>query len=218
MTDFQLQLLNPYYRNRKLPVALLHFTAGFLLLDAWYESLLEGWSRGLALVFLLLALLEVLYAIFARRLQQKRGGTGRILRLVTGAAFLGYAGLQFTQHRGLSAAFMVLAAAAFVLIFFIEKRWNRPFIVRVNEEGVLFPRVFRSEWFPWNGFNHVILRGNLLTLDFRDNRIVQLEVEGDSPMLLSGEDAEDRFNAFCRQHTEAGVPEGAGSKPFNDNP
>lgn len=217
MPDFQLQILNPYYRNRKLPVALLHFTAGFLLLDAWYESLLEGWSRGLALAFLLLALLEVLYAIFARRLQQKRGGVGRVLRLVTAAAFLGYAGLQFRESRQLAAVFMVLAAAAFVLIFFIEKRWNRPFIIGVSEEGVLFPRAFSSQLFPWDGFNHVILRGNLLTLDFKDNRIVQLEVEDSRPLLPSGDGTTEDFNAFCREQTEAGLVTGR-AELFNDKP
>jgi len=49
--------------------------------------------------------------------------------------------------------------------------------------------------YPWSDFNNVMLKDGLLTLDFKDNRLIQKEaIEEDGP------DAdEDEFNAFCRR-------------------
>jgi hypothetical protein len=195
VADFQLEILNPYYRNRKLPAALLHFTAGFLLLNGCYEALEGGYSRAVVMAFLLPGLAEIVFTFFAGRLQKSHPVPGAVLRLVSAAAFLLYAGLLFRGGHEVAGMVMAGVTAAFVLIFFVEKRWSRPFIIRVNEEGVWFPRAFSAELFPWDVFNHVILRGGLLTLDFRDNRIVQPEVKA-----LTATGDED-FNAFCREHT-----------------
>jgi hypothetical protein len=48
---------------------------------------------------------------------------------------------------------------------------------------------------PWNALQSVILKDGLLTLDFKNNRILQREVlDDDSP-----EADEDEFNAWCRE-------------------
>jgi hypothetical protein len=193
--DFQLEILNPYYRNRKLPAALLHFTAGFLLLNGCYEALRGGYSGIVVAAFLVPGVAEVVFTFFAGRLQKSHPLPGAVLRLVSAAAFLLYGCLLFRAGHHVAGTVMAAVTAAFVLIFFVERRWSRPFIIRVNEEGVLFPRAFSAQLFPWDVFNHVILRGGLLTLDFRDNRIVQPEVKS-----LTATDDED-FNAFCCRHT-----------------
>lgn len=196
MNDFSLTIHNPYYQNKKLPVALLHFTAGFLLLSAFLESGSGHYPRWIAITFLVLGIFELIYTFFASRLQRYSPRPGEIIRLITAAAFVLYAGLLFKENQILFGVFMSLIVVAFIIIFFIERRWNRPFILKVNEQGVWFPRFFRYQLFPWEKFNHVILRGNILTLDFTTNRVAQLEV-----FSTFNDNQASHFNQFCQSHT-----------------
>jgi hypothetical protein len=197
VTDFHLPIRNPYHRNKKLPVALLHFTAGFLLLNGWYEARIGHYPPWLGILFLLMAIFEIAYTFFAAKVQYKYPGLGGVIRLVTVVAFAVYAWILFGDGQNLFGVFMILVTVAFVLIYFIEKRWNRPFVVRVNEEGIWFPRIFRSQLFPWNRFNHVILRNNLLTLDFTSNRVVQLDLDKTFEVSQA-----INFNVFCTRQLD----------------
>ena len=197
MTDFSLPIRNPYYRGRKLPVALLHFTSGFLLLNAWYESRLGNYSREIAAGFLVFALFELVYTFFAARLQRRYPKLSGIIRLMAALAFIIYAWMLFHDRQHLFGIFMVLIAGLFIIIFFIEKRWDQPFILHINENGISFPRIFRYQLFSWNEFNHIILRDGLLTLDFKNNRVVQLDL--DQPF---NEDQTAMLNNFCQSHTD----------------
>jgi len=47
--------------------------------------------------------------------------------------------------------------------------------------------------YSWGQFNNVVLRDNILTLDFTDNRLIQMEIENASSV------SETQFNAFARQ-------------------
>lgn len=197
MNDFSLTIHNPYYRNKKLPVALLHFTAGFLLLSAFLGSEDGHYPRWIAITFLVLGIIEIIYTFFASRLQRYSHRPGEIIRLVTALAFVLYAVMLFKDNQLLFGIFMSLIVVAFIMIFFIERRWNRPFILKINEEGVWFPRYFRYQLFPWEKFNHVILRGNILTLDFTTNRVAQLEV-----FSSFNENQTLLFNQFCEKRTQ----------------
>jgi hypothetical protein len=185
---------NPFYPGKKLPIALLHCTAGFLMLNGWYESRIGHYPIALTIFFLIFAVIELVYTFFAARWQQTRPRLGGILRIAAAAAFVLYASMLIKDGQSLFGLFMILVSAAFVLIYFIEARWNKPFILRVNEEGVWIPRIFRSQLFPWDRFNHVILRDNLLTLDFSSNRVVQLDLARSLDAGVTG-----AFNVFCRE-------------------
>jgi hypothetical protein len=185
---------NPFYPGKKLPIALLHCTAGFLMLNGWYESRIGDYPEALTVFFLVLAILELIYTFFAARWQRTQPRVGGVLRIVAAAAFALYAGMLIKDGQSLFGGFMILVSASFVAIYLIEARWNKPFILRVNEEGVWVPRIFKSELFPWERFNHVILRDNLLTLDFSSNRVVQLDLAGSLDTGLTG-----AFNMFCRE-------------------
>lgn len=197
MRDFNLPIQNPFYRSKKLPVALLHFTAGFLFINGWYESRIGHYPSWLAAFFLTLAVVEIGFTFFAGRLQVTRPKLGAGLRLIAACSFGLYAFMLLRDSQTLFGCLMILIMLAFIAIYLIELRWNKPFIIGVDDQGIWFPKLFRSQLFPWKSFNHVILRNNLLTLDFSSNRIVQFDLAEDVD-----EDRTRAFNLFCIEHVE----------------
>jgi hypothetical protein len=196
MNDFSLQIKNPYYYKKKFAIALLHFTAGFLLLDAWYESS-AGSASWLGIIFLVIAFFEVIYAFFAFKLMHRYPLLNSVVRLVTACAFLVYSCLLFYRQQYLFGIFMAFITFAFVMIFFIERRWAKPFIVHINEDGILFPGTFKKPLIKWKDLNYVILRNSVLTLDMRSNRVIQLEIYEEPK-----EQQLQTFNAFCSAKIE----------------
>lgn len=194
MTDFSLTIKNPYSRSKKFPVALLHFTAGFLLLNGWYEAKVGHYPEWLSIAYLIFGIFEIVYAFFAIRLQRKIPHLGSAIRLLAGIAFAVYAWMLFRDKDSIFGVFMVIIAIAFFVIYRVEERWNIPFVVRVNKEGVWFPRTFKSQLYTWNSFNHVILRDNLLTLDFASNRVIQMDIYDNYNESEAGD-----FNTFCNE-------------------
>lgn len=193
MNDFSFIIQQPYYRNKKLPVGLLHFTAGFLLLSAFLESGAAGYPKAIATGLLILGCLEIIYTFFATRLQRSFPLVGEITRIITAVAFLCYAILLLTKGQTLFGICMVLIAIAFIMIFLVERRWKKPFILKVNREGVWFPRFFKYQLFPWKALNLVMIRGNIITLDFTDNKVAQLDVDASFSEAQAAE-----FNHFCQ--------------------
>lgn len=199
MKDFHFPIRNPYHRTKKLPVALLHFTAGFLLLNGWYEARIGHYPRWVGLYFLVLAIGEIVFTFFAARLQKSHPRWGEVMRLITAVTFGLYAFMLFRDNQLVFGILMILIALSFVAIFYIEQRWKKPFILRVTEEGLWFPKLFKYQLFPWGSFNHVILRNNLLTLDFSSNRIVQLDLD-----TRVAEEETRGFNLFCSRYINDG--------------
>lgn len=198
MNDFHFPIRNPYRRARKLPVALLHFTAGFLLLNGWYEARIGHYPRWLGDYFLILAILEIVFTFFAARLSKTRPVWGETIRLITAGTFGLYAFMLFRDSQSVFGTLMTVIALSFVMIFFVEQRWKQPFILRIDEQGLWFPRLLKYQLFPWGRFNHVILRNNLLTLDFSNNRVIQLDLA-----RRVEEDEAQGFNLFCSRYIDS---------------
>ncbi|TAN16437.1 MAG: hypothetical protein EPN37_08310 [Chitinophagaceae bacterium] len=195
MNEFLLAIRNPYARSNRFPEVLLHFTAAFLLVNAWYEAKAGHYPGWVAVIFSIFAVLEILYAFFSRRLQRKFPHSGSSLRLSAGIAFMAYAWVLFRDHDPVFGIFMIIIGIAFFIIYRVEERWNKPFIIRVNKDGIMFPKIFKSQLYPWSQFNHIILRDDLLTLDFINNRIVQLSLSHSE-----NEKNTIAFNAFCEEN------------------
>lgn len=195
VSEFFLTIRNPYARSKRFPVALLHFTAGFLLANAWYEAKAGHYPAWLGILFIIFAAFEVFYTFFSIRLQDKFPLLGSTVRLLAGMAFLVYAWMLFRDHDPVFGIFMIMIAIAFFIIYRVETRWNKPFIIEINEHGILFPMIFKSRLYRWCQFNYVILRDDLLTLDFASNKVIQLELSRNK----KSDNASD-FNVFCKEN------------------
>lgn len=68
----------------------------------------------------------------------------------------------------------------------------RKLTVRVNPEAVLYPS-FPQRHIDWNELSNLILKDGLLTIDFKNNKLIQQYVEDGSTLI-----DEKEFNEFCR--------------------
>jgi hypothetical protein len=81
----------------------------------------------------------------------------------------------------------------FVFFALLEAQAKYPLEIGFHAGGVVLNSLFKKK-IPWSSLQSVILKDGLLTLDFRNNTLIQKEVlDDDEP------DAdEDEFNDYCR--------------------
>jgi hypothetical protein len=68
----------------------------------------------------------------------------------------------------------------------------RKFEVQVERENIIYPS-FPKRTILWNELQNIILKDGILTIDFRNNKVIQQELEEDD--MVNEKD----FNEFCRQ-------------------
>lgn len=133
--------------------------------------------------------------------------TGAILAAaaLTGDYFLAKAGKKKAKLK--LAGLLVVAAAwglmdiwwaclpclLLVLLFRVS---GRELEVGVEKEAVMYPS-FPRRAIRWNELSNLILKDGLLTIDFKNNKILQSEIKEEP----SGVD-EGAFNEFCRQQLQ----------------
>jgi hypothetical protein len=126
----------------------------------------------------LLVLTGIAYNFIASR--KKKQVYYKSWLLLTGIFWIGMPYLQW-----LSVLFFLLA--------FFEYQAKYPLEVGFSDEAVVVNTIFKKKY-PWSDFNNIVLRDDLLTLDFKNNKLFQREVlDDDEP------DAdEDEFNEYCK--------------------
>jgi hypothetical protein len=81
----------------------------------------------------------------------------------------------------------------FFLFALMEAQAKYPLEIGFYSEGVVLNSLFKKK-FNWNLFQSVILKDGLLTLDFKNNKLIQKEIlDDDDP-----DAPEDEFNDYCR--------------------
>jgi hypothetical protein len=99
------------------------------------------------------------------------------------AAFLW---LLYPLHMPAIAIFYIIAAL-------LERQIKFPAEIGFSKDAVTF-NTFPFKNYAWQQFKNVMLKDNILTLDFSNNKILQKETESDvSP------ETEKEFNEFCKQ-------------------
>lgn len=85
---------------------------------------------------------------------------------------------------------------AFILLGLLEKQAKLPLEIGFSDHEIVINSLIRRN-LHWKDFSNIILRDGLLTMDFRNNRLLQREIIDDD------DDAdEDEFNDYCRYHLE----------------
>ncbi|MBX3241585.1 MAG: hypothetical protein KIT80_11415 [Chitinophagaceae bacterium] len=87
--------------------------------------------------------------------------------------------------------------ALFFIVFILFDHQSRQSLeIGVSDERIVINTFFRKRY-AWNEFSNVILRDNLLTLDFKNNRILQREIIPERSDVV-----EEEFNRFCREQLQ----------------
>jgi hypothetical protein len=82
----------------------------------------------------------------------------------------------------------------FFAVAFLEYQTKRPLEIGFDPDRIVINSLIRQRY-DWKVFNNVVLKDGLLTLDFKNNRLMQKEIADDD----DDDDAdEEEFNAWCR--------------------
>jgi len=118
----------------------------------------------------------------------------RHFRLLFFESMLFLGGSVYFWSKGLSLVALSHAIIAGVLVLFmiyLRRKENGELII-VSESNVILPALTGHRIIEWGQLTNVIKRDDLLTLDFKNNRLMQVQIINDDV-------PESEFNQFCRQ-------------------
>ncbi|PVD49363.1 hypothetical protein DC498_25450 [Terrimonas sp.] len=150
-----------------------------------YHSFLQ--NNFVSVVFLgaLLIPVTVTRSVWLKKKSGKSSITFKHPLLITGIIWLFIPGLRW---------FFIL----FVLFVLFDHQARHPLEIGVSDEQIVINTFFRKRY-RWSDFSNVILKDHLLTLDFKNNKVLQREIE---PYLSNVNEKE--FNAFCAEQIQKG--------------
>jgi hypothetical protein len=82
----------------------------------------------------------------------------------------------------------------FALMGLFEKQSKYPLEVGFSDDRIIINTLIRRKY-NWNDFNNIVLKDDLLTMDFKNNRLLQRETIDEE-----GDAGEDEFNMYCRHN------------------
>ena len=97
-----------------------------------------------------------------------------------------YANFWF-QHVGIMAT--IIFGIVYIVVAVVKGKSTS---VVFSEEGIQLTRVFKTVAFPWPALVNVVLKDDILTIDFKTNKIIQVEIV-ETSMTVD----EFEFNRFC---------------------
>ncbi|GAA0547546.1 hypothetical protein [Chitinophaga japonensis] len=193
MSAYRIRILRPNAAARLRLQPVMHGMAGLLFLFnaiGIYNSRQPGW--GMILYFLAVGLASLLFPFIMRRFSNFSGANS-LMRIVQ--VFVCFSAcLYFLAHmKPLIGILQLLVGLGMAYIGWVEYNILKPVYVLMDITGITLPATFSSRTVAWNQLNNVVLRNDLLTIDFKNNKILQLEVLDDIPGIK-----EDEINGFCR--------------------
>jgi hypothetical protein len=190
---YKIRILHPNTLTRLRLQPVMHGIAGLLFLFnaiGIYNSRQVNWA--MVAFFLATGLLSILFPFFMRRMRNFSGANSLMRLLQVFVCFSG--SLYFLSHmQPLIGLLQLLVGLGLAYIGWVEHTIFRPVYVLLDIAGITVPTTFSGRVVAWNQLNNVILRNDLLTVDFRNNKILQLEVLDNIPGIK-----EDEINGFCR--------------------
>jgi hypothetical protein len=181
--DYIVSLKRPDFKNYDLISQLLLIAAIIIFLFFLFNNL-EAWIWYSIPVIVITA--QIIYNFFERR-------KGEIVsyRLSFFIAALGF--ILLPEKR----FFTIVLSVLYVIPLFLERQIKFPEEIGFDDEGITI-NTFSKKYYPWNLIANVVLKDGLLTIDYKDNRLFQKEIEEQVTPVLESE-----FNEFCHSNLEA---------------
>jgi hypothetical protein len=130
------------------------------------------------------AAILLLASVFIKLLLNKFGGNNFVL-LSLAAVVL------FFSTRSISFAIILLVNG------YLVKFLYKSSIIEVTDMGVKIKKRLAGSIHTWNEFSNIILKDTLLTLDFKNNKLLQLSIDETSCLI-----DENAFNNFCNGYMQ----------------
>lgn len=90
-----------------------------------------------------------------------------------------------------------IPCSAYLLAALLERQAKFPQEIAFDKDEIVFNSLPRKHY-KWSDLSNVVLRDNLLTIDFKNNKLVQKETES-----AVTDKTEHEFNEFCKKHLSA---------------
>ncbi|QJB30269.1 hypothetical protein HF324_02480 [Chitinophaga oryzae] len=191
---YSLRILHPNTASRLRLLPVMHGLVGILFLfDAIgiYKGPQPNWL--LVGFFMVVGLVSLAFPFVVKR-TRKFSEINSIARLIQ--AFICISGsLYFLGHQQpVTGLLMFAVGVGMAYIGWMEYKIFQPVHVKMDNTGIVLPTTFSERRIGWNELNNVILRNDLFTMDFKSNKIIQLEVL-DEP----GQEQREKMNGFFRE-------------------
>ena len=92
-------------------------------------------------------------------------------------------------------------ALIFLLVALLASNFNLSSQVDISSELIQVKKGIFSKTYQWNEFSNIILKDELITLDFTNNRLIQLMIDGRTAQIDEAE-----FNDFCSSILKSNQP------------
>lgn len=123
------------------------------------------------------AIILIMAAVFIKRLLKKlQFNTTLLLSLAAVILFVATRSIPF-------------AAILMLYGLLVKKIYKNP-LVTVNTKGISITKMLGNPIHEWSEFNNIILKDSLLTLDFKSNKLLQLNIRENNVDEIC-------FNIFC---------------------
>ncbi|PSL46105.1 hypothetical protein CLV51_10381 [Chitinophaga niastensis] len=193
---YSLRIMHPNIASRIRLLPVMHGLTGILFLFnaiGIYRSPQPNWF--LVVFFLLLGGASLLFPFTMKRFK-KFSDVNTIARMIQ--AFVCLTGsLYFLSHlQPITGLLLFAVGIGLAYVGWMEYKIFQPVFIKLDITGITLPTTFSKRLIGWNELNNVILRNDLFTIDFKNNRIIQLEVL-DEP----GKEQREALNAFCTSRT-----------------
>ena len=110
------------------------------------------------------------------------------LRLTKFILFASAAILFFISTRSIAFSLILLSYG------YLIKYFNKKPIIQVSADGITISKLFSNKMYLWDEFANLIFKDSLLTLDFKNNKLIQLKIDENEATV-----DENEFNDFCRR-------------------
>jgi len=154
------------------------------------ENRIKDWVFSavyfIAFIFLLIA------GIFYKKILNN---VARHFRLLFFESMLFLGGSVYFWSKGLSFVALSHAVLAGVLVLFMIylRRKEQGDLIVVSRSNVILPGLTGQRIIEWTQLTNLVKKDDLLTLDFKNNRLMQVEI------INADEVPENEFNQFCLQ-------------------
>lgn len=193
MQSYKIRILHPNAVTRLRLQPAMHGLIGMLFMlntIGVYNAPTPNWA--VAGFFFLLGIGSLVFPFIMKRFKNIQSANSLARTIQAFACLTG--SLFFLSHmQPVVAAFMFLTGIAAAYIGYAEYKIFMPTYIRVDINGATLPTTFSEKVISWSHLNNLILRNDLLTLDFKNNKVLQLEVL-DEPGAVK----EAEMNAFFK--------------------
>ena len=181
--DFIVSLQRPDYKKYDI-VSLLLLLASILTFS--FFLLTDAEHTWLYVIAILVILGQMIYNFFER----KKGS------YVDHRASFAIACITFFFIP--SKNFIVIVIALFYsALVLLERQIKFPEEIGFSRAGITINSLFKKHY-TWNFIDNIVLKDGLLTIDYKNNKIFQKEIEEEITPIL-----EKEFNEFCRLQLRA---------------